>query len=59
MLGTLYRLRFLDGKFSAWSTDKERIIKNDLSFMLGRPSDDSNNATLASIKPHGPQDDQK
>ena len=27
MLGTLYRLRFLDGKFSAWSTDKERTME--------------------------------
>jgi hypothetical protein len=34
---------------------KERIIKNELAFMLNRPSDDSNNATLASVKPHGPQ----
>lgn len=38
---------------------KERIIKNELSFMLDRPSDDSNNATLASVKPHGPQDDEE
>ena len=38
---------------------KERIIKNELSFMLNRPSDDSNNATLASVKPHGPQDDEE
>lgn len=38
---------------------KERIIRNELSFMLDRPSDDSNNATLASIKPHGPQDDEE
>lgn len=38
---------------------KERILKNELSFMLNRPSDDSNNATLASIKPHGPQDDEQ
>nr|DAG33045.1 MAG TPA: Structural protein [Caudoviricetes sp.] len=36
---------------------KEYILKNELPFMLGRPSDDSNNATLASVKPHGPQDD--
>jgi hypothetical protein len=33
---------------------KERIMKNELQFMLNRPSDDSNNATLASVKPHGP-----
>lgn len=38
---------------------KERIIKNELQFMLNRPSDDSNNATLASVKPHGPQDDEE
>lgn len=38
---------------------KERIMKNELSFMLNRPSDDSNNATLASVKPHGPQDDEE
>ena len=38
---------------------KECILKNELPFMLNRPSDDSNNATLASVKPHGPQDDQK
>ena len=38
---------------------KERIIKNELAFMLDRPSDDSNNATLASVKPHGPQDDEE
>ena len=50
-----------DIKIPAWLVPsiKERIIKNDLSFMLGRPSDDSNNATLASIKPHGPQDDEQ
>ena len=38
---------------------KERILKNELAFMLNRPSDDSNNATLASVKPHGPQDDEE
>lgn len=38
---------------------KERIIKNELQFMLNRPSDDSNNATLVSVKPHGPQDDEE
>lgn len=38
---------------------KELIMKNELSFMLERPSDDSNNATLASVKPHGPQDDEE
>lgn len=38
---------------------KERILKIELPFMLNRPSDDSNNATLASVKPHGPQDDEE
>lgn len=38
---------------------KERIFKNELAFALNRPSDDSNNATLASVKPHGPQDDEE
>ena len=38
---------------------KELIMKNELAFMLNRPSDDSNNATLASVKPHGPQDDEE
>ena len=50
-----------DIKIPAWLVPgiKERIIKNELSFMLNRPSDDSNNATLASVKPHGPQDDEE
>lgn len=45
----------------AWTVPgiKERIIKNELAFMLNRPSDDSNNATLASVKPHGPQDEEE
>jgi hypothetical protein len=33
---------------------KNMIMKNELSFMLNRPSDDSNNSTLASVKPHMP-----
>lgn len=47
--------------YPAWMVPgiKERIMKNELSFMLNRPSDDSNNATLASVKPHGPQDDEE
>lgn len=47
-----------DVKIPAWMIPpiKERIMKNELAFMLNRPSDDSNNATLASVKPHGPQD---
>lgn len=50
-----------DIKIPAWLVPpiKEQILKNELQFMLSRPSDDSNNATLASVKPHGPQDDQK
>lgn len=50
-----------DVKIPAWLIPliKERIMKNELSFMLNRPSDDSNNATLASVKPHGPQDDEQ
>jgi len=48
-------------KIPAWlvPTIKNNIIKNELSFMLNRPSDDSNNATLASVKPHGPQDQEQ
>jgi len=38
---------------------KKLILNNELAFMLNRPSDDSNNATLASVKPHGPQDDEE
>ena len=50
-----------DIKIPAWMVPmiKELIMKNELSFMLNRPSDDSNNATLASVKPHGPQDDEE
>ena len=38
---------------------KKLIFQNELAVMLNRPSDDSNNATLASVKPHGPQDDEE
>ena len=50
-----------DVMIPAWMVPpiKERIMKNELQFMLNRPSDDSNNATLASVKPHGPQDDEE
>lgn len=50
-----------DVQYPAWIVPpiKERIMKNELPFMLNRPSDDSNNATLASVKPHGPQDDEE
>lgn len=45
----------------AWlvPTIKSNIMKNELSFMLNRPSDDDNNATLQGIKPRGPQDVEK
>lgn len=48
-------------KIPAWMVPpiKERIMKNELAFMLNRPSDDDNNATLQGIKPHGPQDQEK
>ena len=50
-----------DIKIPAWMVPmiKDLIMKNELAFMLDRPSDDSNNATLASVKPHGPQDDEE
>lgn len=38
---------------------KKAIMNNELAFMLKRPSDDDNNSTLASVKPHGPQDAEK
>ena len=33
---------------------KKAIMTNELAFMLKRPSDDSNNSTLSSVKPNGP-----
>jgi len=50
-----------DIKIPAWMVPgiKERLLKNELSFMINRPSDDSNNATIASVKPHGPQDQEE
>ena len=50
-----------DIKIPAWMVPdiKNLILKNELAFMVNRPSDDSNNATLASVKPHGPQDDEE
>ena len=50
-----------DIEVPAWMVPdiKDKIMKNELSFMLNRPSDDSNNATLASVKPHGPQDEEE
>lgn len=38
---------------------KNRILKNELAFMIKMPSDDANNSTLDDIKPHGPQDQEK
>ena len=38
---------------------KKAVMDNELRFMLNRPSDDSNNSTLASVKPNGPQDKEK
>ena len=38
---------------------KNLILKNELAFMLNRPSDDDNNATLDGIKPNGPREDEK
>lgn len=50
-----------DVKIPAWMVPaiKQRILQNELAFMINRPSDDSNNATLASVKPHGPQDQEE
>ena len=50
-----------DVEIPAWMVPpiKKLILTNELAFMLNRPSDDSNNATLASVKPHGPQDDEE
>lgn len=50
-----------DIKIPAWLVPgiKQRIIQNELAFMVRMPSDDSNNATLASVKPHGPQDEEE
>ena len=50
-----------DVKIPTWMIPdiKKLIFQNELAVMLNRPSDDSNNATLASVKPHGPQDDEE
>ena len=50
-----------DVKIPGWMVPdiKNLILKNELAFMINRPSDDSNNATLASVKPHGPQDQEE
>lgn len=38
---------------------KKLIMTNELSFMLNRPSDDTNNSTLDGIKPDGPKENEK
>jgi len=50
-----------DIKIPTWMVPdiKNLIMKNELSFMLQRPSDDDNNATLDGIKPDGPREDEK
>lgn len=50
-----------DVRIPSWMVPpiKQLILRNELAFMLNRPSDDSNNSTLASVKPHGPQDDEE
>lgn len=50
-----------DIKIPTWMVPdiKKLIMNNELSFMLNRPSDDTNNATLDGIKPHGPKEDEK
>lgn len=50
-----------DIKVPTWMVPliKKNIMDTELAFMLNRPSDDSNNATLASVKPHGPQDQEE
>lgn len=50
-----------DIKIPGWMIPdiKAMIIKNELAFILNMPSDDDNNSTLASVKPKGPQQDEK
>ena len=38
---------------------KQLIFSNELKMMLHLPSDDSDNATVANVKPHGPQDQEE
>ena len=38
---------------------KQLIFDNELKMMLRLPSDDSDNATVANVKPHGPQDQEE
>ena len=50
-----------DIKIPGWMIPdiKQMIIKNELAFILAMPSDDDNNSTVASVKPKGPQQDEK
>ena len=50
-----------DIKIPGWMIPdiKAMIIKNELAFILNMPSDDDNNSTLTSVKPEGPQQDEK
>jgi hypothetical protein len=50
-----------DIKIPTWMVPdiKNLIMKNELGFMLQRPSDDDNNSTLDGIKPDGPREDEK
>ena len=50
-----------DVKIPGWMIPdiKQMIIKNELGFILQMPSDDDNNSTVASVKPRGPQQDEK
>lgn len=50
-----------DVKIPGWMIPdiKQMIIKNELGFILQMPSDDDNNSIIASVKPRGPQQDEK
>ena len=50
-----------DIKIPGWMIPdiKQMIIKNELAFILAMPRDDDNNSTVASVKPKGPQQDEK
>ena len=50
-----------DIKIPGWMIPdiKQMIMKNELAFILAMPSDDDNNSTVASVKPKGPQQDEK
>lgn len=50
-----------DIKIPGWMIPdiKQMIMKNELAFISAMPSDDDNNSTVASVKPKGPQQDEK